>query len=141
MDLYLAAPLFNLVERSFNEDLTARFEDAGHDVFLPQRDGIESLDDPEFETNEEFLQTIFELDRDGVLGADAVVAVLDGRVPDEGVMVELGIAYENDVPIFGLKTDDRVFTEDEPVNAMLHGVLASRDDTVEDLVATVDARA
>lgn len=140
MRLYFAAPLFNPMERSFNADLTARLEDAGHDVFLPQRDGVETLD-REFDSAEARMETIFELDREGVVESDAVVAVLDGRVPDEGVMVEIGIAHENDIPVFGLKTDERVFMDDEPINAMLHGVLTTMDDSVESLLATVESRA
>ncbi|WP_435102852.1 nucleoside 2-deoxyribosyltransferase [Halarchaeum sp. P4] len=141
MRLYFAAPLFNPMEREFNADLTARLEDAGHDVFLPQRDGIETLEDPEFDSEEARMEKIFELDREGVVESDAVIGVLDGRVPDEGVMIELGIAHENDIPVFGLKTDDRVFMPGEHLNAMIHGVLTTLDESVEDLLDTVEAHA
>ncbi|GGL38958.1 nucleoside 2-deoxyribosyltransferase [Halarchaeum grantii] len=139
MRLYFAAPLFNPMERSFNADLTDRLEDAGHDVFLPQRDGVETVD-REFDSEAERMETIFELDREGVVESDAVVAVLDGRVPDEGVMVEIGIAHENDVPVFGLKTDDRVFAPDETLNAMIHGALTTLDDSADALLDTVESR-
>ncbi|GGN24039.1 nucleoside 2-deoxyribosyltransferase [Halarchaeum nitratireducens] len=141
MRLYFAAPLFNPMERSFNADLTARLEDAGHDVFLPQRNGIETLEDPDFDSEAERMEMIFELDRDGVVESDAVVAVLDGRVPDEGVMIEIGIAHENDIPVLGLKTDDRVFASGESLNAMIHGALTTLDDSVEALLDTVDVHA
>jgi len=42
-------------------------------------------------TPEERRHAMFCLDRDTILTCD--VFVLDGRVPDEGVCVELGIAY------------------------------------------------
>ena len=33
--------------------------------------------------------------------------VLDGRIPDEGACVELGIAYANGKRCYGVKTDAR----------------------------------
>ena len=44
-------------------------------------------------TAEELCQLIFPLDRDQVNKADIFLFVLDGRVPDDGACVELGIAY------------------------------------------------
>lgn len=134
MRVYFAAPLFNEAERTFNERVCTRLEDEGHSVFLPQRDGFESMDavfdESDVETEADALQSIFEKDRDEVLNADLLIAVLDGQVPDEGVAVEMGIAHENDVPVLGLKTGRRIFAEGEPLNAMLFGIL---DDTCEDV--------
>jgi len=135
--LYLAAPLFNPTERAFNARLCADLEAAGHDVFLPQRDGIESeaID----ASGEERMERVFELDRRGVIEAEGVVAVLDGRVPDEGVMIELGIAHEHDLPVFGLKTDERMFREDQHLNAMVYGVLDAYATDEETLLDAVEA--
>lgn len=40
--IYFAAPLFSQAEREFNLMLTANLESIGFDIFLPQRDGVES---------------------------------------------------------------------------------------------------
>ena len=56
---------------------------------------------------------MFHLDRTRILDADVFLFVLDGRVPDEGACVELGIAYcqrylhNGDKLLVGLYTDTR----------------------------------
>ena len=92
--IYFAAPLFNEAEREYNLKLVTLLESYGYEVFLPQRDGFLA---PELEgkTEEEKTEMIFRKDRDEVLKADILFMVLDGRVPDEGACVELGIAYAN----------------------------------------------
>jgi nucleoside 2-deoxyribosyltransferase len=86
---------------------------------------------------EELRQSIFAIDRDKVLEADIFLFVLDGRVPDDGACVELGIAYaqkyllERDKLIIGLHTDMRgafafLDTKLNPI------ILGSFDDIVED---------
>ena len=42
-ELYFAGPLFNDAERAFNLALTKKIESLGYKVFLPQRDGAESI--------------------------------------------------------------------------------------------------
>jgi nucleoside 2-deoxyribosyltransferase len=81
------------------------------------------------------MDAVFRTDRDEVVAADAMVAVLDGRVPDEGVAVELGLAHANDVPVYGLKTDSRSFRTTEQLNAMVHGCLTELFGDVDELVA------
>jgi len=92
--IYLAGPLFSEAERRFNLELAHRLEAIGFEVFLPQRDGVER-DRPPYDTMvpEERRQAMFHLDRSRILDADVFLFVLDGRVPDEGACVELGIAY------------------------------------------------
>ncbi len=114
MLIYFAAPLFNKAEQAFNLNLTEKLEDVGFAIFLPQRDGIESSKPPFSEMAiEELRQSIFTIDRDKVLEADIFLFVLDGRVPDDGACVELGIAYcqkhllKRDKLIIGLHTDMR----------------------------------
>lgn len=94
MKLYFAAPLFCKSEREFNVSLTSKIEEIGYDVFLPQRDGAEK-DKPPYDkmSNEERRYSIFSIDRDKILECDVFLFILDGRVPDEGACVELGIAY------------------------------------------------
>lgn len=141
MQVYFAAPLFSQAELEFNERWTEALEAEGHDVFLPQRDGMEA--DEFFEQSgvddmEDVMEMIFELDRDAIYDADVMTAVLDGQVPDEGVALEMGLAYENDVPIVGMKTDRRCFSPDEPLNAMLWGAMDVYVETPEELVEAVN---
>ena len=110
--IYLAGPLFSEAERRFNLELAHRLEATGFDVFLPQRDGVER-DRPPYDTMtpEERRHAMFHLDRTRILDAD--VFVLDGRIPDEGACVELGIAYyqkylqNGEKLLLGLHTDTR----------------------------------
>jgi hypothetical protein len=114
MRIYLAAPLFNQAERAFNSQLTEELEERGFTVFLPQRDGVEPSKSPYNEmTSDELCQAIFEADQDKIHEADVFLFVLDGRIPDEGACVALGIAYgqkqlpERDKLLVGLLTDLR----------------------------------
>ena len=94
MFIYFAGPLFSEAERAFNARLAGKLEEKGYTVFLPQRDGLE-INDPQESGMSlvEQRQAIFTLDRDKILEADVFLFVLDGRVPDEGACLELGIAY------------------------------------------------
>ena len=59
MRIYFAGPLFCEAERAFNLLLVEKLEAEGYQVFLPQRDGIESEKPPYHEmTNDELQQTI-----------------------------------------------------------------------------------
>jgi nucleoside 2-deoxyribosyltransferase len=128
--LYFAAPLFSEAERDFNVALTTRIEALGYDVFLPQRDGFEKQGSQHATLSvAEVAHQIFAVDRSEVYRSDVLLAVLDGRVPDEGVAVELGLAYAErehvggSRRIIGLMTDWRVAFPSEPLNAMLFGAL------------------
>ena len=118
--VYFAAPLFSQGEKDYNEKLAKVLEDYGYQVFLPQRDGFLA---PELEgkTEEEITQMIFEKDLSEVLKADIVFMVLDGRVPDEGACVELGIAYANNKRCYGVKTDARSVEINLDLNPMIRG--------------------
>jgi nucleoside 2-deoxyribosyltransferase len=128
MRLYFAGPLFSVQEREFNARLAALIEALGFDVFLPQRDGYEGPTDPEVIGRPEVARQIFELDRAQVLECDVLLCILDGRVPDEGMAVEIGLAYA-DRPqrgrrrrLIGLSTDSR-HRGGAALNAMLVGAL------------------
>ena len=64
-------------------------------------------------TPEERRLAMFHLDRTRILDAEVFLFVLDGRVPDEGACVELGIAYcqkylqDGEKLLVGLHTDTR----------------------------------
>lgn len=118
--VYFAGPLFSEGERDFNLQIAKVLEDNGYQVFLPQRDGLKS-EDLEGKTEEEQTQMIFEKDVKEVNNADIVFMVLDGRVPDEGACVELGIAYANGKRCYGIKTDSRMAEMGMDLNPMISG--------------------
>jgi nucleoside 2-deoxyribosyltransferase len=138
MRIYFAAPLFSEAELEYNERVCGALEDAGHSVFLPQRDGTggvkKLLQQPGFDTVEEAQHEIFRVDRNEVLEADVLTAILDGQVPDEGVAIEIAIAHENDIPAIGLKTDRR----NDPLNAMVFSPLEELVETPQELLETVN---
>lgn len=112
--LYFAAPLFSDSERVFNELLTARIEQIGYSVFLPQRDGGElRKSGSELLLRSERRRQIFGTDYHHVIECDAFLFILDGRVPDEGAAVELGMAFAHRQAVghvrklVGLHTDSR----------------------------------
>src|SRR3989338_7282684 len=122
---YFAAPLFSDSEKRFNASLTDRLErEIGLNVFLPQRDGMEFARMQQM-TPREKTQAIFKLDHDKVFASDVFIVVLDGRVPDEGAALELGLAYAHRELtgkkrlIVGLFTDVRASFLDQQLNPML----------------------
>jgi nucleoside 2-deoxyribosyltransferase len=144
--IYFAAPLFCQAERDFNLKLTKKLEENGFSVFLPQRDGVE-LSEALFKdmTEQERCKHIFTVDRNEILKADIVLFVFDGRVPDEGVCVELGMAYENkgingkEKLLIGFLADMRVFAEGFKLNAMLMGALDELVDNEHALIEKIKA--
>ena len=144
MLIYFAGALFCSAERQFNRRLTHKLESIGYSVFLPQRDGAESGKPPyDTMTREERRAAIFHLDKTKILESDVFLFVLDGRVPDEGACVELGIAYcQRELQgstklLIGLQTDLRAAFPNSKLNPMLHvpldRVLESEDALLSDL--------
>ncbi|MFQ5796143.1 MAG: nucleoside 2-deoxyribosyltransferase [Candidatus Bipolaricaulia bacterium] len=126
MLIYFAGPLFNEAEKRFNLELTEKLEALGFEVFLPQRDGVED-EKPSYNQMpaEERVKVIFEIDEQKVLESDIFLFILDGRVPDEGACVELGIVYchkklqKPNRLIVGLQTDMRGAFLDMKLNVMV----------------------
>ena len=118
--IYFAGPLFNEAEREYNLKLTTLLESCGYEVFLPQRDGFLATE-LEGKTEAEKTEMIFSKDRDEVLKSDILFMVLDGRVPDEGACVELGIAYAAGKRCYGIKSDARSVELDMDINPMISG--------------------
>ena len=117
--VYFAAPLFSQSEREYNLMLTNLLESYGYKVFLPQRDGY--LASNMNESQEEVIKTIFKRDLEEVLKADIIFVMLDGRAPDEGACVELGIGYANGKRCYGFKTDARSVEFGLDLNPMISG--------------------
>lgn len=130
LQVYFAGPLFSQAEKDFNESLTKRLEnELNLKVFLPQRDGYEFAKLAKLSQKEKTAK-IFELDRDQVYASDIFLFILDGRVPDEGAALELGLAYAHKLQlkgksrlIVGLMTDVRASFIDQQLNPMLAGAL------------------
>lgn len=118
--VYFAAPLFSQAEKDYNETLVAVLEEYGYQVFLPQRDGYLAAE-LTGKSEEELTKMIFEKDLSEVLKADILFMVLDGRIPDEGACVELGIAYANEKRCYGIKTDARSVELNMDLNPMISG--------------------
>jgi nucleoside 2-deoxyribosyltransferase len=110
MRLYLAGPVFTSAERSFNSQLKAALEKAGHEVWLPQEKLPRELNAAE----------IFHMNVDGIMWADVVVANMDGSDPDSGACWECGYAYGKK-PIVVFRTDIRTGEDPTiaPYNLML----------------------
>lgn len=114
--IYLAAPLFNPMERDRNMNYATKLTEAGFEVFIPQvHSGEAKLKDSREETER---QDIFRRDISGVVDSDIVVALVNGRVPDEGTCFELGLAYAMDKVIIVVNDDDRSFM-DGHMNVMI----------------------
>ena len=83
---------------------------------------------------------MFHLDRTRILDADVFLFVLDGRVPDEGACVELGIAYcqkylhNGDKRLLGLYMDTRAAFIGGRLNPMVRVPLDYVVDDVETLL-------
>jgi Nucleoside 2-deoxyribosyltransferase len=120
--VYFAGPLFNQGEKDFNLKVVQVLEEAGYDVFLPQRDGIEAAL-LEGKTEEELTEMIFALDEKNVKDADIIFMNIDGRAPDEGACVELGIAYAAGKRCYGFKTDTRSVESSLDINPMISGCM------------------
>ncbi len=118
--VYFAGPLFNQAERDYNQKITTILEAHGYEVFLPQRDGYLAAE-LEGKTEEEKVEMIFSKDNEEVQKADILFMVLDGRVPDEGGCVELGLAYARGKRCYGFKNDARSVELDMELNPVITG--------------------
>ena len=119
--IYLAAPLFNEMELKRNEEIKKMLVEHGYDVYLPQEEvGLAS----EMITKENKLiinKKIFDSDIKGIKDSDILLFLLDGRVPDEGACVELGMAYAWNKKCVGYKTDTRALDITGDDNLFIEG--------------------
>jgi nucleoside 2-deoxyribosyltransferase len=108
MRIYVAGPLFSDAELQFNEQVNDYLERWGYSTFLPQRDGKKLAELLlAGESKGDAMNAIFSLDVEEIRRSDILLIILDGRVPDEGACVELGIAYALKKTCIGLKTGPR----------------------------------
>lgn len=118
--VYFAGPMFCQAEKDYNLKIANILEKHGYKVFLPQRDGFEAAM-LEGKTEEELTKMIFEKDVSEIRKADILFMNLDGRVPDEGACIELGIAYAENKRCYGMKTDTRSAELILDLNPMIAG--------------------
>ena len=115
--VYCSGPLFNEIERDEMREIADALESRGLETFLPHRDGLEftpvlsllvgmGLDRDEAHSLWE--KAIFALDvYQAVSGCEAMVVNLNGRVPDEGAIVEAALARCTGKVMVGYKNDLR----------------------------------
>ncbi len=136
--IYCAGPLFTAKEKEEMEQIARLLEKSGFRVFLPHRDGIQFailLDSfiangiPRPKAVEILNKAIFYLDVFQVLDSDGLILNMNGRVPDEGAMVEAGIAWQAGKTIVIYKDDARSLMDgnDNPLIMGLTGLKKLRD--------------
>ena len=142
-DIYLAAPFFNAGERSTNAALLSELEAAGLAVFYPARDGI--LLRELIEAGSSYAaaaRQVWQCDRRAIADCRCLVAVLDGRTPDEGVAVEVGLAAGFGRSILGYSTEERTcfsFGVHPMLSAPLDAVFVDAKELTAAAVALVDS--
>lgn len=116
-NVYCAGPLFNSSERKEMKAISKILKSASFNTFLPHEDGLEfsrlqavlqRLGTSELSAGSILNRAIFSFDVYKLLNwSDAVVANLNGRVPDEGTIVESALAWYSGKAVVLYKNDDR----------------------------------
>ena len=138
--VYCAGPLFNRCEREEMAQIADTLCEAGYQVYLPHRDGMEFrlildlLVDRGWSapTAAQFLHAaIFALDvYQLAIECDAIVWNLNGRCPDEGAVSEAAIAWTLGKAVVAYKDDVRSLIAGR-VNPLLVGLVDF--ETVDDI--------
>lgn len=115
--IYCSGPLFCAEEVGGMNAIAKIVEDGGFQTFVPHRDGLEAyimrLGSNSMPSTIDAIRSrvdyaIFALDMFELLDrCSAVVCNLNGRVPDEGMIVEASIAYAAGKPVVLYKDDAR----------------------------------
>jgi len=125
--VYIASPLFNPKELKENEEIDQVLQNKGFETFLPQRDGflytelVEeaiNLGCTKEQAENITLKLIDCVDTYQIAEeCDATVFNMNGRVPDEGAIVEATIAYVIGKPLVIYKNDVRTLVggKDNPL--------------------------
>jgi nucleoside 2-deoxyribosyltransferase len=133
MRIYFAAPLFTPYERAYIDECTARLRAEGHTVFVPHEETLDLADRTP--------DGIFAKDREGVESAEAMLAVLDGLLVDDGTACEIGIFHalmQTDPSrkgIVGLLTDMRSERSGQRLNLFVEGCITASNGSI---VSTID---
>lgn len=121
-NIYFASPMFMQAEKEYNLKIVYILEEFGYHVFLPQRDGIEGAK-LVGKSEQELVDIIFPVDVKEVNKCDIFFMNIDGRVPDEGACIELGMAYIQGKRCYGFKTDTRSLEHSLDLNPMITGCM------------------
>ena len=95
----------------------------GYDVYLPQDESGLSYEMMNENNKLEINKKIFEGDVECIKNSDVLIFDLNGRVPDEGGCVELGMAYAWGIKSIGFKTDTRALDYTGDDNLMIEGCM------------------
>lgn len=126
MKVYIAGPLFSSAERAFNLRVDRFLKRMGFETFLPQRDGLLMSNLlREGVAEQEAGRRIFAKDVEEIRSSDVILFVMDGRVPDEGACIEVGIGFALGKECVGFKTDTRSLSRGTD-NPMITGALRGR---------------
>lgn len=134
LKIYIAGPMFSQAELQFNETFANRLEALGYEIFLPQRSGFRMDELLQTMAPSEVSRLIFTTDYKNIKKNDIFLIILDGRVPDEGACVALGLAYASGKPCYGFKTDSRSASAGCN-NPMIDGSLRHIFSSMEELCA------
>jgi nucleoside 2-deoxyribosyltransferase len=139
--VYLSGPMFSAGDKYEQGALATALEDAGFECHVPQRDGIEVatvmqlLNDPSLHVGNMLeplvldrcivwvTRTVVALDVFQVVeGCQVAVLNIDGRVPDEGSLIEATLAWYAGHPVVPYKTTS--ISELEGNNNPMIGVIS-----------------
>jgi nucleoside 2-deoxyribosyltransferase len=134
MRIYFAGPLFTPYERGYIDECAAALRADGFEVFVPHEHELAQTDTT--------AGWIFGKDMDGLGPANAVLALLDGPMVDDGTACEIGIFYglmQSDPTkkgVVGLLTDLRGSRgESSGLNLFVEGCIEA---TGGEIVSTFD---
>jgi hypothetical protein len=144
MRVYFAGPLFTPYERGFIDECAARLRAAGIEVFVPHEHELAGPDTTP--------GAIFAKDLEGLAAAEAVVALLDGPLIDDGTACEIGLFHglmQGDPArkgIVGLLTDMRAGPlrgrdERRGLNLFVHGCIEASGEicgTIDEVLAVLE---
>lgn len=115
--IYCSGPLFCPEEVAGMQAISTILEQSGYTTFLPHRDGLEAyvlkfintpLNTRILGIRDYIDRAIFALDIFQIVQCcHAIVVNLNGRIPDEGAIVEASIAYSCNKPVLFYKNDAR----------------------------------
>jgi len=132
--VYCSGPMFSIGEKWQQEEIAASLKNKGFETYLPQRDGLE-VGQLMYWLNEKQVATdiaqgalaivrrcVFSLDMFQLVErCTCAVLNLDGRVPDEGSLVEISVAYAIGKPIVTFKSTPVTFLAGQD-NPMVEGL-------------------
>jgi nucleoside 2-deoxyribosyltransferase len=134
LKIYFAGPLFTPYERGFIDECAARLRAEGIEVFVPHEHELALGRDIG-------AAEIFAKDRIGIEEANAMLAILDGPVIDDGTACEIGMFHalmQSDPTkkgIVGLLTDMRAQRgESAGINLFVQGAI----EDVGRIVSSID---